>query len=311
MNAGEDPWNGPAFQEMRKRMFAGDYSLCRRSMCQMPLYTPEELANPAVSGGHHLVSAVNLEAIKNNQTLLPQGPDRMAIVGDLRCNLACPSCRKDFITQLTPGQEAELAHEEQMIAKYAEHLRFADFSGVGEPFYSPWVFNQLKRMTRNNFPKLEKIQVVTNGLLATPEKFAELGDAARFIKFIIVSIDAGTEEIYVKVRKGGSWKVLNQNLAWLSEKRRAGDLEVLQINFVVRRENFRTMKEFVDLGKKHGVSKIVFRRLLPWPNMGIADYEAEAVHMPEHADHAEFMRICESLKAEPLVHLAFDEYMAE
>lgn len=302
---GEDVWNGPAYQEIRRRILKGDYSLCRRGMCQMPIFTLEELKKVGGNVAHSPLNPENLAAMERGETVMPQGPSAISIDGDPRCNLACPSCRDHFFTDLTDHNRETMKNVEENLWKNRLTLRLVDCTGWGEVFHSPWMFGILKSLTRENFPSLETIQFVTNGLLCTPAKFAELGEVADRITRIMVSVDAGNEAVYKKTR-GGNWAALNRNLEFLGKRMLEKKLTLFNLNITVRKENFRSLKECLDLGRRHHVTRVAFRTFNRWSTMGIPNYEDEAVHLPGHPDREELISICRELKKDPLSLIAID-----
>jgi len=99
------------------------------------------------------------------------------------------------------------------------------------------------------------------------------------VRKISVSIDAGTAEVYKKVR-GGDWNTLLKNLEWVSGLRAAGRLNQFSINFVLRKANFHTLPQFIELGKNLGVDFALVSRVWKWDGMPMDEYVKEAIHIP-------------------------------
>lgn len=289
LDQGEDFWNGPAAQELRQRMYNGDYSLCRRSMCKTQLVAIEDLDQPNHTRTETSVTKKNLEAIQAGETVLPEGPSSISTIADPRCNLACPSCRSDFIFNIDDYTQKKIDQSQEFIWKNREHLVELRMSGNGEVFFSPWLRGLFKLLSKQDFPKLKRINVQTNGILMSPEEVGKLRPGTDLIYEVMVSIDAGNEEVYKSVRKGGDWQKLMRNLEWISQQRKVGRFKRLKLQFVVRRENYKTIPEFINLGLRLGVDCIFFTALMPWENMAIADYRSEAVHVPSHPEHEDFL----------------------
>lgn len=288
--AGDDPWNGPAATELRRRVLEGDYRYCKRDVCHRPLYTLGELEQLVESSNEAALSPANYEAIKRGDVVLPDGPSGMAMVADPRCNLACPSCRSSKITKLDPYYEQQVTHAERLLELYRHDVRALKMAGNGEVFFSPFLRKLLKEISSTTYPSLNRIHILTNGTYMTAETFEKLRPGTDFIQSIVVSIDAGTAEVYREVR-GGDWESLVKNLEWVASEREKGLFPEFGLSFTVRAANFRTMPEFVELGNRLGVSWISFSKFTRWGDMGIVDYDAEAVHEPSHPLHGELRTV--------------------
>jgi molybdenum cofactor biosynthesis enzyme MoaA len=64
-----------------------------------------------------------------------------------------------------------------------------------------------------------------------------------------ISIDAGSAEVYEKVRLGGSWKVLLENLQYIKALQKE---TTVQLNFAVQNSNWHDLPNFVDLCLSNG-----------------------------------------------------------
>ncbi|MBT3584392.1 MAG: hypothetical protein HN509_05780 [Halobacteriovoraceae bacterium] len=296
LEKGLKPWNGPQALELRKKILNGDYSYCQTSICQVPRYP---LFFLKLLGLFDLFSKVlpntplsknNLKAMSNGESEMPDSPKSLVIQGDFRCNLDCPSCRSQLITTLDASAEKQLERASSDLLKYQD-AEIIQLAGDGEPFFSSWHREQIKNFTPQNYPHLKKLILYTNGLLVDSENFQLLSPGSKMINNIIVSIDAGDEATYKRVRRG-DWQRLLRNLKWMSELRQKGVLESFRICFVARKENYNSMSAFVDLGHSLKVDQIIFRQLVPWQGMGISNYSEEALHLPENPLHPRYRELC-------------------
>lgn len=296
--AGEDVWNGPAALELRRRILNGDYSLCRRDLCHVPIVTLTENDEHEAQ-----VSSENAQAIENNQSYMPGPPQFICVVADPRCNLDCPSCRKDFIFEINDDDQKEMTATEHYLRTYSKDLLGLRFAGDGEVFFSAWKRQVLKSISRESYPKLQYIELTTNGVLFDQKNFDLLRPGTELIRRITVSIDAGTKDIYSEVR-GKDWDRLMQNLVWMSGLKKSGQLKKFQINFTIRAANYRSIPQFVKLGEFLDVSSIKFMAFEPWHRMKISNYQNEAVHLESHPEHAQFYDIWSSVKNHPKLQWA-------
>lgn len=295
MEAGSDVWNGPAAQELRRRIYAGDYSLCRQSLCGVqPISLKDNYYYEAQ------IHTSNHHAIRTNNTHLPGPPTTLNVVADPRCNLACPSCRSEHITQLTVVQKQNMAATEDAIERHAPFLEWVSF-GDGEVLFSPWGRQLIMGFDPIKFPRLRGLELKTNGLLFDEFNYRALQPGAQWIKRLMVSIDAGDEVTYDRVR-GGDWQRLMSNLRWMSKLRERGQIEKFQINMTLRLDNFRSLPQLVEIGKKLNVDSVKVMSFEHWDRMGIPDYEAQAIHLPCHSQHEELYEVWNSIAREPIVN---------
>jgi len=302
LRQGFDLWNGPAAIELRRRILSGDTSLCRREICLSPLIKIEELKDSLVFHSEHPMPPENLEAILSGKTRMPQGPGAVVVTSDPRCNLACPSCRDYPVFKLEGRAEWGVQITEKFLGQYSSSLRVVKMAGDGEVFFSPFLRRILKDLHRGNYPNLDYVFLLSNGLLANQRNFELLKPGSESIRRVSISVDAGNEQVYQKVR-GGNWKVLMKNLRWLSKLRACGKLDYLNICFVMREENFRSMLEFVELGKDLGVDHVMFSEWVPWARAKAIDTHSQAVHKKQHPKYREFFEILHLVKDDPMVQL--------
>jgi sulfatase maturation enzyme AslB (radical SAM superfamily) len=295
---GEDIWNGPAARALRQSVLDGTYQYCKRDHCKARLVNPA--AEDLVTVSEAPISAVNREAILRGSAFMPEGPASFSVINDSRCNLACPSCRKEHIYTLDAATELELKRVDSLLEDYRGSLEVLKLAGDGEVFFSPWLRSIMERLNRDDFPKFRHVYVLSNGLLFNEANYRALLPGAEFIKYVSISVDAGNEETYRKVR-GGSWAKLIENLTWIGEQKRKKLFHYFQMNFTVRQENFASIPEFIELAKKVGAGNAKFTSFFEYPNMGVPDFAAEAIHLPGHPRHGELHKIWEQISGDPFV----------
>ena len=83
----EDIWNGLAAQELRRRMYEGDYSFCDRKSCQIPLFEVDELADKELVFNETPIPPENIQAIKDKNPIMPSDPSSLYLTSDFTCNL--------------------------------------------------------------------------------------------------------------------------------------------------------------------------------------------------------------------------------
>ncbi len=306
LDGGGEYWNGPAAQELRRRVLAGDYSFCKRDQCQIPLKTLDEIvADPKGDTGTP-ISDWNLEVMKRGNVYMPEGPTTLELSLDVRCNLACPTCRTERYLTLPYWKAEGAVNELKLLWKSRSTIQVVKMSGNSEVFFSADQRKMLQNMSRENFPKLDYIHVITNGLLMDQKTMDALRPGTDFIEIVSLSIDAASEAVYA-VTRGGDWNRLLRNLAFIKSLRTSGKLRYFEFLFVVRAANFRDMEKMVSMAYEYGADRVRFIQFNVWEMMSIPDYEAEAVHLKGNPHHQEFRDICAKLRDDPKVLLAIDQ----
>lgn len=280
-------WNAAAAQKLRQSILDGSYSFCRTDVCPFPAADSQDTHHQLDRETPLTEEQWNL--VRGGVTKLPFGPTSLAVTVDARCNLACPSCRSEPIVTARAPELSAFRRIEEQIHQARQSLQILKLAGDGEVFFSPWLKSLIQRIQPELFPHFREIHILSNGLLFDSEMYESLLPGSRYIQRVNISIDAGNESTYRKVR-GGNWSRLLQNLKWIGEQRQKGLFQVFQINFTVQRNNFESMPDFVQLGIEVGATHIKFTPLLPFQRMKL-DYRLHAVHLPSHPLHQKLFEI--------------------
>lgn len=290
LEQGDDAWNGPAARALRESVLDGSYRYCHLDRCGSVLVPRDELKESKDSD--LAISAANLKAIQKHETRMPDGPQAATLMGDPRCNLACPSCRPEKVTKLDAIAEKNFSAMESELSRHENSLRRIKVAGDGEALFSPGLKAILANSSR--FPALKRIDLLTNGLLLDSATLAEL-DKDEKIRSVSVSIDAGDAATYKTVR-GGDWERLLRNLEWAASERQRGRFDFLGLNFVLRKTNLDSLTAFFSLAERLSADEVYVSPLLPWGRMPVSLME-ESVHEPAHPDYARFAETWRSLQS--------------
>ena len=173
---------------------------------------------------------------------------QLAINIDESCNLHCPSCRRDPIMH-TAGiiVEKKLQDVNRImlwLEKFDKPIHIV-LTGNGDPLASTII----RPLIKNYLPKLNQtFRLFTNGLLIKKQ----LPDSPLLpnITEFSISVDAGSAEVYEKVRLGGSWKVLLENFEYIKTLPK----KKINLNFAVQNNNWHDLPNFVNLCLSYGFS---------------------------------------------------------
>lgn len=286
-NSFDDVWNSQQAQEIRRSILDGSFEYCDEELCpflKAGKWPVIDLANTSKLGTYEK------QILDSAEIQMKQGPSRLNCSYDRSCNLSCPSCRQQNYNLKIGTQEYDnvIKIQNELLNRLSQ-IRQLRVTGSGDPFASPAFFNMLKNIQAEYYPQLV-IFLHTNGLLWTKKRWDLLKSSRDLIKKAEISIDAATETTYAINRRGAFSRLL-ENLQFISELRRENRLQLLMLSFVVQKNNYNEMLDFIQLGKKFGVDRIYFSKLLNWGTFSEEEYKKRAVHMPEHPENSEFQKL--------------------
>jgi MoaA/NifB/PqqE/SkfB family radical SAM enzyme len=124
-----------------------------------------------------------------------------------------------------------------------EHPIHIVLSGNGDPLASAIIRPLIKNYkSKNN----QTFKLFTNGLLI--KKQLQHASMLENITEFSISVDAGTQPVYEKVRCGGKWSVLIENFDYLVSINKN---KLTKLNFAVQQNNFQDLDNFVELCQKY------------------------------------------------------------
>lgn len=250
-----DIWNGEKFRYLREKMYKNKAEdVCSVKNCPF-MISGSMIDMDTLDKDKYLVSDELIEDIKNQRTELSVGPSKITLSDSGACNLQCIMC----------GSGENYRHEDEEVKRRTmgelkrilPHLRQIRLTGDGDPFFRTDTREFLETFDPVRYPNVQFI-ILTNGLLLTPKMWGKIRH--NNISEIWVSVDAATKETYEKIRIGGKWEKLQDNLRMISEIRREGKVRLFEINMTVMRSNYREIIDFVRLGKKLGCDSIALQR---------------------------------------------------
>jgi molybdenum cofactor biosynthesis enzyme MoaA len=219
---------------------------------------------------------------------------------DESCNLRCPSCRTDLImTTSGPDYDKKLAqvnHLVGMLERFDQPCHIV-MSGNGDPLASSIMRPLIHRFRPR---PTQTIRLFTNGLLLKKQ----LSDSSILdnITQYFISIDAGSGPVYERVRLGGRWDNLLENLNWLQQIKSKTQAEVL-LKFVVQQENWHDLENFANICERYGFMGVI-HRLEDWGTWG--DFQRQdCVGNPSHVMHEASIKELQRVHAQGRRYLQF------
>ena len=260
--------NSKMQQHLQSSVADGTYRYCNEHQCSY-------IKSNAVE---HITSGTNIEHL------------RLAI--DDSCNLRCPSCRKELIFH-KDGSAFRLGIRladkiNDWLYTYNKPIQ-VHIGSDGDPFASH-VYRHFMEHTpeRDNI----KYSILTNGLMF--EDFhTKVPYVINNLQELGVSIDGASKETYEKLRLGGSWEKINQNLKCISELRKKHNFRFI-LHFVVQKGNYHEMEKIVDLGEQYGADRVWLNKIEDWGTMD--DFKEHNIFDPAHNQHTQYQTLLENLK---------------
>lgn len=245
-----DCWNGEKIKYLRKKVYENDLKgLCDEKRCQILLkkmrFSLKDLAEKKLD-------PKIIDDIKHKRVHLSSGPTRINICDSGACNLKCKMCPRYY-----DEEDLDFSKKlfEEIIPKSLNSVSIIRLSGNGDPFFRKETREFLQNFNPKKHPNI-KFQILTHGNLLTPKMWQTI--AHNKILEIGVSIDAACRKTYEKIRIGGNWDKLTQNLKFLGDLRKKGHFDHFYFNFAVMRSNYKEMIKFVKLGEKFDCDEIHF-----------------------------------------------------
>jgi pyruvate-formate lyase-activating enzyme len=273
-------WNSEAYQKLRASMIDESFTFCNHELC------PEIQSDNLLDVGQ-IENPEILNAFATKNYVLNDGPKEINLSFDEVCNLACPSCRTDFITSNTP-------EDEQLMTLLTDEILSMDLRDTrvmvcssGDPFVSQHFRRILFELVGEDHPGL-KLQIMTNGLMFNRKSWERMHKVHSCIERTCVSIDASTEKTYQITRKGGNWATLMANLEFLAGLRMRGELSFLRLDFVVQDHNFNEMPDFIRLGERLGVDQVFFQKITDWGTFSPEELNKRKVYEQHHPEYEAF-----------------------
>jgi MoaA/NifB/PqqE/SkfB family radical SAM enzyme len=278
-----DIWNGEEAKEIRLSIIDQSFKYCKECPYLLNKNGPVSEKPP---------DPYMLNILENKLLTLEKGPKWLNLSNDKSCNLACPSCRLNFIQVTDEVQLERLTNEtNEIINQVKKDLEWLYICGSGDPFGSKLYRNLLYSMKKEDYPNL-KIYLHTNAILFDENTWNKLIKIRECIDWVHVSIDGSTKKTYEENRVGGKWERLVKNLEFISSLRNKNEISMFEISFVVQQNNWNEMKQFVEFGRRLNVDKVTFSPIDNWDRGCI--YSEKAVHLQSHPEHNEFVKFISS-----------------
>jgi MoaA/NifB/PqqE/SkfB family radical SAM enzyme len=134
--------------------------------------------------------------------------------------------------------------------------------------------------------------MLTNGLMFK-DFHTKVPYVIEHLKELGVSIDGASKETYEKLRLGGNWEKINQNLKCISELKKKHNFRFI-LHFVVQKGNYHEMKDITLLGKKYNADRVWLSRIQDWNTF--ENFEEHNIFNTAHPLNSEYLKQLDELK---------------
>ena len=226
--------------------------------CECTAWLPQSIGNLQVKP---LSEIIGSDMHKHLQASIDDGTYRYC--NPQQCsNLRCPSCRKGLVFH-KDGSAYNLGIKladriNEWLYNY-DHPIQVHIGSDGDPFASH-VYRHFMDQTpeRDNI----KYSILTNALMFK-EFHTRVPYVIRNLNELGVSIDGASKETYEKLRLGGRWDKVNENLESIAEARQKHGFKFI-LYFVVQKDNHHEMDAMLGLGERYGADRVNFSLIEDW-----------------------------------------------
>lgn len=179
---------------------------------------------------------VECSGVDKNYPLIAKYPDNLMIEVTNACNLKCSMCYHRKMKRKVGFMSKELFTK---IIEEAKELNVKNIGlyTTGEAFLHPQIFDFIKIAKDKG---IEYVYITTNGQALNKEKIQKILDSG--LDSIKFSIDAASKSVYEKIRTGGKWERLIENIRLLREARDKSRSDLMIFgSFVITKDNYKDL----------------------------------------------------------------------
>ena len=288
--------------------------------CECQSWLPQSIGNLQIKSLDEIINSPVREHLQNSiadgtyrycnehqcsyilsQGVLDDSPSRiehLRLAIDDSCNLRCPSCRKHMIFH-KDGSAYNLGIK--LADKINDWLSATrdpvqvHIGSDGDPFASH-VYRHFMEQT----PERDTIKysVLTNGLMFK-EFHTRVPNVIRNLKELGVSIDGATKDTYEKLRLGGKWEKIMENIECMAEQKQRHGFRFI-LHYVVQKDNFHEMQEIIDLGEKYGADRVWLNKIEDWGTL--EDFKSQDIwSTPEYIQQLDKIRARRQLRGDRFI----------
>lgn len=286
----DEAWNSDIANDIRDSILDGSYKHCDEKIC--PYLQLKDRGNVNIGPLYHKDHLPeDLEKVIDDYK---SGKEIKPVITqwsfDKTCNLSCPSCRTELIVSKREDIERSRNIINDIKTNYGDVIKSLYITGTGDPFVSVAFREFLQTFDPTEWPSLKNIHLHTNATRWTKEMWDSMPKIHKYVRTVEISIDAATKDTYEnKVRLGGKWDVLLENLKFIST---IPTLKRVKTSFVVQQMNYKEMKDFYNLMYSIFGSKLIvyYGKILMWDTYSETEFSEHTVWKSLHPEYEDFIK---------------------
>lgn len=172
------------------------------------------------------------------------------------CNLRCAMCIREDLDEAHKNKNMTL--EEFRYIYDLTQPRSINMAATGEPLLNRDFLEMIRYAKKVNHGKI----ITSTNLTTVNEKIAREIVESR-LDILKISVDAATEETYLKIRRRPFFKRIIENTKMISAIKQQihSDKPQMRFEFVIQKDNYQEMKPLIELSRKIGMNYVFFRVL--------------------------------------------------
>lgn len=193
-----------------------------------------------------------------DQEYIPQtvGPEKLYLEPSTFCNLNCTMCfRNSWIKKEEGNMETTLYARLSEEAGEIASLKEVFFGGMGEPLCHPEIVSMMAA-----FPYRLQKTLLTNGTMLNERRSWQLLEAG--LTELWVSMDGFSRESYGRMRQGGKYDLITENLRQFNVLREGSGVK-LGVTFVISPENIGELDSINAFADAFSVDEINLSHMIP------------------------------------------------
>lgn len=205
---------------------------------------------------------------------------------DFSCNFTCPSCRTRMIFVTDPDIINDYEKVTDSLIKWIKNTKqnvCIELCG-GEPYASIYYKNLIGKLLQY---KNVSLMIRTNGSLLL--KNAQLIENYLDQLIFSISIDAASKEVYEKVRRGGNWETLIENLNYIKRLTDNNPTFRVTSRYTIQKENLDDVIPFLSFSKQYNLH-VDYAVMEDW-GVWVDNYEENCAHLPAGGVYEKFIKV--------------------
>jgi sulfatase maturation enzyme AslB (radical SAM superfamily) len=283
-----DILNSESAQKIRQEILSNRYFYCNNNLCSFFQQVDKSTYD------QQPVDQTPLPYVHDKNYTIDAIPANIIFDFDYTCNFKCPSCRTEVINwnddQIIKPINDKLVEriKHEIIDKIDTRFITIRWAG-GEPFMSKAYIELFDYIIISGKQNIQNIIQTNGSLLQLKQTLVKR--LLPYISELRISFDAASEETYKKIRVNGSWDKLIANVTWVRELiTTSGYNTKLSADFVVQKDNYKEIPDFVALCTQLGIEHINLQKMWNWGTWSQVEFDDKNIYNPSHPDYEDLKK---------------------